>query len=724
MATPASAIRTETRKDCILALDAGGTMTDTILVLPDGSFRVGKSLTDRSDEARSYLESVADTAAAIGTSSHELHERAAVSIYAGTGMLNTVLTGTGRKAGLLVTRGFEDITIIEGGLTYLGQARAQALHNQLHEHTRPMIDRRHVHGVLERTCGGSYFMDKHIAPGEILIPFHAAHVEAAVHLLLDEGIEVIGILFTNSFINPHNELGAKAIAEQVIAARGMTVPVLTSSEVAPVLKENNRVKSLLLQCTAAESTRAALYDVQAAAQADGYAGQLLTLLSYGGAVNVSYPRLYETVISGPIGGMMGAQILSKVLNLDRVLCCDMGGTSFDVGLVLNQQIPIRKDPEFAGHRLALPMVALDSVGSGAGSTVWLDKYKRLRVGPQSAGAEVGFCYKYERLTITDVNVALGYVDPDYFLGGRVRLDYDRAVDALEREVAQPLGLDRYVAGSGVLEVVGTQMRDAAATMMLAKGYDPAEFTVLVYGGAGPVHMWDFTAALGVADIITVPYAAAFSAFGASCAEYMHRYHKGFVATIANDAAADTKARIGAQVTALFKEMERTATEEMRDEGADVSEIAFQYGIYARYIGQLESFDTPLTITNAAAAGDVDGLVAAFETMYTRIYPEGARFPEVGYAISELYIKALVGKAMPVVQRYALAGNTPPDSAYVHSRRVYHRGAFSSFKVWQMSELRAGNVINGPAIVRDPMTTLVVPPDHEIRFDEHLIIHYR
>lgn len=710
-------------RDCILALDAGGTMTDTILVLPDGSFRVGKSLTNRADEASSYLESVQDTADSLHTTSAELHARAAVSIYAGTGMLNTLLTGTGRRAGLIVTRGFEDITIIEGGLTYLGQAQNELLHNQLHEHTRPMIDCRLVRGVLERTCGGSYFMEKHIAPGEILIPLAENQVRRAVVELLDKGVEVIGILFTNSFINPLHEERAKAIAEEIVHDRALAVPIITSSEIAPVLKENNRVKSLLLQCTAAESTRSALKSVEAAAQQDGYGGQLLTLLSYGGAVNVSYPRLYETVISGPIGGMMGAQMLSRILNLDHVLCCDMGGTSFDVGLVLNNQMPIRKDPEFAGHRLALPMVALDSVGSGAGSAVSLDKYKRLRVGPESAGADVGRCYTYDRLTITDVNVAMGYVDPDYFLGGKVKLDRDAAVAALEETIARPLGLDIYAAGRGILEVVGTQMRDAAATMMRAKGYDPADFTVLVYGGAGPVHLWDFTDGLGVADIITVPFAAAFSAFGASCAEYMHRYHRGYVAAVHNDADADYKAHIGREIEALFMDMEDAARAELAAEGADTRGMKFRYGIYARYIGQLESFDTPLDIGHAGESRDLDRLIAAFERMYTQIYPEGARFPEVGYAVSELYIKAVVPKAMPTIRRHVPAGTSPSDSAYVHARRVSHKGSFHDFKVWQMAELEAGNVVAGPSIIRDPMTTFVVPPHRRVRLDEYRILHY-
>lgn len=712
------------RKDFILALDAGGTMTDTILVLPDGTFKVGKSLTNRDNEPLSYLESVADAAQSIGLSSAEVHRRTSLSIYAGTGMLNTLLTGTGRKAGLLVTRGFEDITTIEGGLTYLGQAQHEMLHNQLHTHTRPMIDPLNVLGISERICVGSYFMEKHLPPGEILIPLHEEQVRAAVGRLLDRGVEIIGILFIGSFINPRHERLAKAIAESVTETRGCAVPIVCSHEVAPVLKENNRMKSLLLQITAAEHTRSVLKQVEGAAQADGYGGQLLTLLSYGGAVNVSYSRLYETVISGPIGGLMGAQIISQKLRIRNMVCSDMGGTSFDVGLVVNHQIPIRKDPDFAGHRLALPMVALDSVGAGAGSAVWLDRYKRLHVGPESAGARVGMCYKYDKLTVTDVNVAMGYVDPDYFLGGKIRLDRERAVAALEAQIAQPLGLDLHAAGHGILAVINTNMREAVLTMMLAKGYDPAEFTVLCYGGAGPVHMWGYTEGLNVADVITVPYAAAFSAFGAACAEYMHRYHRGYIAAIPNEAAPDYKRKVGTEVDALFRSLEDTARVELEAEGADISRVSFKYGIYARYIGQLESFDTPLDFGQVMAPEDVDRLIAAFEAMYTKIYPEGARFPEVGYAISEVYVKAMVPKAMPVMQRHPVRAAQPGESAYVGSRTVYHKCEPFEFKVWQMSELAAGNRVEGPAIIRDPMTTVVIPPQKCIEIDEFMVLHYR
>lgn len=711
-------------KNYILALDAGGTMTDTILVKPGGDFTIGKSLTNRDDEASSYLESVEDAANNLGLKSTDVHSQASVAIYAGTGMLNTLLTGTGRKVGLLVTRGFEHASLMEGGLTYLGQTQAEILHQQLHEHTRPMVDPRNVVGISERICGGSYFMQSHMGAGEVMIPVNEAHVRKGVEQLLASDVDVIGILFLNSYANPENENTARQIAEAIVEKSGRKVPVVTSADVAPVSRENNRLKSLLIQCFAAELTREALRGVESAAIKEGYDGRLLTLLSYGGAVNMDYPRLYETIISGPIGGLMGAQIFSEKLGIKNAITADMGGTSFDVGLIVNGMLGIRKDADFAGHRLALPMVAIDSGGSGAGSAIEVDAYKRLRVGPESAGADVGICYKYDRLTVTDVNVALGYVDPNYFLGGKISLDKDRALSELERVIAKPLGLDVYEAGSGVLEVINTQMRDLASTMITSKGYNPRDFTMLCYGGAGPVHMWGYSDGIDLANVITFPWAAGFSAFGAACAEYMHRYHRSFVGTVPNGMEDAAKTDMAKQLDAAWRGLEKAAKDEMVQEGVDPKQISFRYGVYARYLGQLESFDTPLDFGVLKSAADLDRIIAAFEDMYTKIYPEGARFQDAGYSITELYIQAVAPKPQPAILEHPMSEAKPSSAAYVETRKVFHKGVWQDFQVWQMEELAAGNVVEGPAIIRDPMTTVVIPPGKRIEFDKYRVLHYR
>ena len=708
----------------IIAIDAGGTMTDCVLFSEDGSFSVGKSLTNREDESASYLEAVGDAAGYSGITTTEAHNEASVCLYTGTSILNTILTGTGSKVGLIVTRGFENILVTEGGLTWIGESQEHILHQQLRRHTTPLVDPRMVIGVSERIVGPNLYPGRKLVMGEVAIPLNRAEVKAATERLLAAGAEVIGILFLNCYINPVHEFEAKAIVEEVAHAKKHDIPVITSYEVAPVMKEHNRVKSLVFQAYAAEKVRHALTEVEGAARAEGFAGRLLTLLSYGGAVGVDYPRLYETVISGPIGGITGAQVVAKTLDIRNVVTADLGGTSFDVGLLIDQMIQVRRHADFARHRLATSMVAIDAIGAGAGSEISVDEYKRIHVGPRSAGQKIGVCYEHPELTITDINVALGYVDPEYFLGGKVKLDREAVLDALKKRVAEPLGMDVYAAGEGVLAVAHAQMRDHLKTMLMSKGYDPTEFTIICYGGAGPVHMNGFTEGMGLAEVLTVPWAAGFSAYGAGCAEYYHRYEKSHPEAIPLSLSDERKLEIGQGIDKAWRELEEKAREELAAENVDLSGLFFRYGVFARYAGQLESFDTPLDFGKVTSAADVDRIVSGFEKVYTEMYPVGARFPEGGYAVSEVYLHAVVPKPSPRLEEHPLRDERPDEAAHVGTREVFREGKWHTFDVWQMDELGAGNVVRGPSIIRDPMTTVIIPPDFEVAFDKWLVMHYQ
>ena len=709
--------------DLMIAIDAGGTMTDCVLVSDDGTFTVGKALTNREDEAKSYLESVDDAAGYLGLGSSEVHQRTSTSLYTGTGILNTILTRSGSRVGLIVTRGFEHILTMEGCLTWLGEPQEHMLHQQLRRHTPTLVEPDMVLGASERIAGGNMF-PRSPASGQVVLPLSRREVAAAAEQLLDAGAEVIGILFLNSFVNSIHEEQARTVVEEVIARRAAKATVVISSDVAPVIKENNRAKSLVFQAYAAEEARVQLRGIAEVAKADGYRGRLLTLLSYGGAVDIDYPRLYETVISGPIGGLTGAQVIAKTVGLQNVVTADMGGTSFDVGVLVDHIIQVRKTADFAGHRLATAMAALDSIGSGAGSVVSVDEYKRVHLGPASAGYKIGVCYEYPDLTITDINVALGYVDPDYFLGGKIKLNRERALEELEKRVAQPLGLDVFAAGAGIIEVAHSQMRDMLRTMLLAKGYNPANFAALCYGGAGPVHMWGFTEGIGLAAVMTVPWAAGFSAYGAACAEYFHRYEMSCTVLLPRGLGDDEKVVAGQQIRAAWRGLEERALAELGAGDGDVSQVIFRYGVFARYIGQLESFDTPLNFADMETAADVDRLIMAFEKIYTEIYPVGARFPEGGYAVTEVYLHAVVPKGRPMLEEHPLAGEKPAASAHVGSRQIYHDGESRPFDVWQMEGLQAGNVVRGPCVIQDPMTTVVTPPGYEIAFDQWRIMHHR
>lgn len=708
----------------LLALDAGGTMTDTFLMDGEGNFVVGKALTDREDESRSYLESVEDAAVFRGISLQECHQRALSSIYAGTGMLNLLLTRGGRKVGILTTRGNEHIGWIERGLTWLELPAEDVMHQVLHEHPPALVEPRLIKGATERIGGGSYYGKSHLPPGEVLVPLREEDVRAAVRELLAEGVEVIGILFLYSYLNPAHEQRAAELAREEIRKAGREIPVILSYDVSPVIKENQRFKSLLLECYAAEPTRKQLERVESAARAQGYPYSLMTLLSYGGVVSIRHPRLYETVISGPIGGLMGGKAIAELIGRQNLICCDMGGTSFDVGLIVQGKIGIHKEPDFAGHRLALPMVSIDSIGAGAGMAIHLDEqFQRITLGPESAGAEVGLCYQYPLPTVSDINLILGYLNEEYFLGGKVKLDKPRALEGVEKRLARPLGMDVYQLGNQILELLHSQMKDVIYAKLLSRGYNPAEYALLVYGGSGPMHLWGISEGLGFGEVLTLPWAAAFSAFGIAASEYLHRYHKGVVCLYDPAMDAPTKLEASRPLNQGWRELEEKARADFGEEGISPERVAFRYGVYARYLGQIESFEVPLSLGRVERPEEMDRVIAEFEAAYAAVYPKAARYPQSGYFISEVFLEAVAERTRPHIPRYPLSSPSPKEG-YKGRRRVYHAGRWETFELWEMDRLAAGNEIQGPAIVEHPMTTLVVPPGRRAAFDEHRLIWYR
>ncbi|MBI4695886.1 MAG: hydantoinase/oxoprolinase family protein [Gammaproteobacteria bacterium] len=707
----------------MIAIDAGGTMTDAYLTDEHGNFAVGKALTNRAAEHESYLEAVDDAAKVWGLDGATVHQRSILSVYTGTAMLNAMLMHKGKRVGMLVTRGFEHSTIQERGLTYLGQSYHEILHQRLHEHTPPLMDPRHVRGITERIESGSYYG---LSPaGGVLVPLNEADVRRETAFLLDEGVEAIGIVFLFSYLNPAHERRAAEIAREVIAAQGRDIRVITSADLIPVIKENQRLKSVLIEAYTADEARKQLGAVECAARDAGYKSRLLTVTSYGSVVSIDTPRLYETIISGPVGGLMGGKRIADLKGLDSVVCCDMGGTSFDVGLIVGGGIGIVHEPDFAGHRLALPMVALDSIGAGAGSVIHVDPVtKNIELGPDSAGARVGVCYKHPEITVSDLDVALGYLNPDYFLGGKITLDRERALSILEERLAKPLGQDLFVAAEGVLEVMHTRMKELVYSMLLARGYEPSSYTLFMYGGGGPLHLWGVTEGIPLAGVATFPWAAAFSAFGATAAEYSHRYQAGASLVIPLKPNAEERANAAGHFNRVFADLETQAYRELAAEGFGREQVRFSYGMQARYLGLLESLGVSLPMGRIDDAGDLERAIQAFEDQYEKVYARGAKYREAGYFISEFFVEAFAEKPKPALPVQPLAAPEPAAAAYKTRRKVFHRRRWIDFEILEMAHLKPGNRVPGPAIIEDPMTTLVIPPGKAVEFDAHGLIWYR
>jgi acetone carboxylase beta subunit len=714
-----------TEKRYLLALDAGGTMTDTFLVDEAGNFVLGKYLTNKENEAVSYLGSVADAASYLGTSSTDIHKRAVSCTYTGTTMLNILLTRRGSKVGLLITRGFAHLPILERALTWLGQEFEDVLHQQLHEHTPWIVQPEHIKEVTERISCGSFYMEHHYKPGQLVIDLVEEDVVRGVNELLDEGVEAIGILTLASYANPEHEMRIAEIARDIVKKRDLNVLVVASHEICPVMNETDRLKTLLLQCYVAEVGRRQLFAVEEAAKKDGYRQELLTLLAYGAAANIRYPKLVEGIVSGPVGGLLGGKVIADLLGQPNVICCDLGGTTFDAGLIAAGLMPVKKQPDFAGHQLRLPMVSIDSIGAGTGTVIHVDEAtRRITLGPESAGSAVGTSYVYPDITIGDIDVALGYLNPDYFLGGKVKLNKQRALEMLQERLAKPLGQDLYDISSKVLDLLHSEMCDHISAMMLSKGLNPAEFTLMAYGGSGPLHLWGLERGLTLGGVMMVPWAAAFSAFGCAAAEYFHRYEKAVTFFEAPEMEEGARVYMGMVLSEVWQELEERAYEEMEAEGIPREQVRFRHWISARYIGQLTTWEAPVEKGRVENLEDFYRVIDSFEKVYTTIYPVAARFPDTGYQITEVSVEAIADKIRPVIPKYALSDKKPPKEAYKGQRDAYMDGKWLPFTLWEMDLLEAGNRVDGPAIIEHTMTTLVIPPENYVEFDEHKFIWYR
>jgi len=709
----------------IVAEDAGGSMTDCFLVDTDGKFSTGKFITHPEAESISYLGALRDASSRWEMTSEQIHQKAISCTYTGTSMINILLTQSGADVGLLITRGFAHLPIIERGLTWIGQTYEDILHQQLHEHTPWLVQPRNIKEVTERISVGSYYMVHHSMPGTIIIPMVEEEVVQGVNEMLDNGVEIIGCMCIGCFANPVHENRMKEIALELVAQRGLEIPVITSNEMCSVPNETERLKTLLIQCYIQETARKALIAVEDAASKEGYQRELMTLLGYGAAATVRYPKLAEAVASGPTGGLLGGKFLSDFLDRPNMVCWDLGCTTCDIGLIAGGLLPVNKSPEFAGHKVRMPMIAIDCLGAGCSHVVHADPVNgRITIGPDSVKADLGTLYASDEITIGDIDMTLRYLDPEYYLGGTIQVNRDRAQAELTKRVAEPLGQDVFDISLKILDLLHAKVADHMNGVLLSKGLNPAEFTLLVYGAAGPLHLWGLDRIINFEEVIVVPWAAVFSSFGVAAADYFHRYDKAVTFFLTPDMTDDIKLMQGGVLSGVWAELEERGHQELEAEGFSRDKVYFRHGISCRYVGQLSNWEVPVEVGRVNTMEDMDKVIGAFEQNYTTIYPAGARFPEAGYQITEIYVEAAVDKPKPVITAYPLQGAEPPQEAHKGQREAFLDDQWITFNIYEQDLLDAGNRIDGPAIIEHTQTTFLIPPQNYVELDQYKFMHYK
>ncbi|EMG84651.1 hydantoinase/oxoprolinase [Helicobacter pylori GAM245Ai] len=703
----------------VMGIDAGGTMTDTFFVKENGSFVVGKAQSNPEDESLAIYNSSQDALLHWKSDVNKVYPELVTCVYSGTAMLNRVVQRRGMEVGLICNKGFEQMHSMGRALqSYLGYALEERLHINTHKYDDPLIPLKRIRGITERTD----------VKGQVVIPVRQEEVKIAVKELLEAGAKAIVICLLQSHKNAESERIVRDIALKELEKLGKSIPVFASVDYYPQRKESHRMNTTILEAYAAEPSRQTLSKVSNRFKEHGAKFDLRVMATHGGTISWKAKELARTIVSGPIGGVIGSKLLGETLGYDNIACSDIGGTSFDMALIVKSNFNIASDPDMARLVLSLPLVAMDSVGAGAGSFVRIDPHSRsVKLGPDSAGYRVGTCWKdsgLDTVSVTDCHIVLGYLNPDNFLGGLIKLDANRAKKHIKEQIADPLGISVEDAAAGVIELLDLELKEYLRSNISAKGYSPSDFACFSYGGAGPVHTYGYTEGLGFKDVVVPAWAAGFSAFGCACADFEYRYDKSVDIAIPQYSSDESKIEACKIIQDAWDELTLKVIEEFKINGFSEKDVILRPGYRMQYMGQLNDLEITSPVSKAASVADWEEIVKEYEKTYARVYSESACSPELGFSVTGVIMRGVVATQKPVIPVEKEHGATPPKEAKVGVRKFYRHKQWVDADVWHMEKLLPGNEVIGPAIVEADSTTFVIPKGFATRLDKHRLFHLK
>jgi N-methylhydantoinase A len=683
----------------LIGVDIGGTFTDAVAVdLSSARSAIAKARSTEEDLANGVWEALGQLASSFGITVEDLMSGTTKFAHGTTQTSNVMFTWTGAKTGLITTAGFADeILIMRARGRVAGLSLAERRHFRATEKPHKIVPRWLIEEVAER-------VDHH---GNVLAPLTEAAAVQAVERLRDKGVTSIAISLLWAHQNPAHEL----MLEDVIRRDAPDVYVVSSHRVAPVSGEYERTATAAVDAYVGPTVTRYIERLSGQLKERGLREPLLILQASGGVVDAEHSIPVRTIESGPAAGMVAAQAISRELNMNRVIATDVGGTTFKVSLVVDGELTRARETVINQYAILVPMVDVVSIGSGGGSIAWVDE-TRLRVGPQSAGANPGpACYGWggEEPTVTDADAVLGFLDPDHFLGGRLQLRRDLAEAAIKRTVADKLfDGDVVRAAAGIRTVVDSQMAGLVRKMTIERGYDPRDFTMIAYGGAGPLHAAGYGRALGVRRIVIPASATVYSAYGAAVSDIHHSLERSVVGT-----PSDVDL-----VESTYAQLEREGRELLRQQRVADADVSITRWADMRYERQLH--DVRVRITDASEAA----MCAAFEEQYTTLYGPEAALPGAGIRLLRLGVEAIGRMEKPVLKTL----NDSEGSLAAAQRSVRpvfwpDEGRFWDTAVYDAARLPILTEIDGPALLDQPGTTVAVPPDAKVRIEPtgHIVV---
>lgn len=701
-------------------------MSDTFTIDENGIFVVGKAQTTPENESDGILNSIKDALEQWDTSIELSGHSIEALVYSGTAMVNRLLERQGNSnIGVIINAGFEDLLRLGRALQcWIWLDYGGRLHAREHEHPKPLIPRKQIKGVRGRI---NFW-------GDELVPLYRDDVKKVVEELLDMGVDSICVCLLCSYMNMSHELQVKMIAEQIMKEKGKEIPIILSSEHNPVRGETPRLNALIIEQYAAEPSRKQLIGIAEQMKGKGIPAPLRILTTYGGTISPHHKTLIPTMVSGPVGGLIGAQFIADKYGIKNLVSSDVGGTSFDVGLVMERYVPTKWESSLGRFILNIPAIALDSIGAGTGMYVRYNEISgRLEFGPESAGYKIGVCYEesgVETVTMTDCSLILGYLNPDYFLGGKVPLNKNRAYKYIEEQIAEPLKSDPYKTARGALDLIEIDMNNHLNGMIQGLGFRPENYTLISFGGAGPLHIAGYSRGLKFQNILIPEWAPAFSAFGCACADHSYRHEKTVDLIIPPDGSMI--GFVASILSSTWKELRNNISKEFEAEGRDPNEMIFRPSLRLQYFGMLDDLEVQspteeLTIDYSAELERYDSpelgvITQRYDDLFEQIFKRGTKSPELGYHITKCIGTGIVPVPKPKLPEHELSGEKPNDNASKGNRDIFWDSKWHDASLWEMSLLNSGNVLQGPAVIEAPATTLVVPPGYRVKLDKHRIFH--
>jgi len=674
-----------------IGIDVGGTFTDIVLIDDKGKkIHYTKVLTVPKNPAQGVLNGIDKMLRMANANMADLDYM--VHGHGTTIGTNALIERKGAKTGLITTAGFRDVLEI---------ARIERPDEGLYDLTvdtpEPLVPR-YLRVEVDERVG---------AHGEVVHELDEASVVRAAKYLKEQGAETIAVCLLFSFLNPKHEQRVKEICREIYPEAFVSI----SSEICPEFREFERTSTTVINAYLQPIVERYIRNLTAMLNEKYGKVEVRIMQASGGAMSAETARDHAVNIvnSGPAGGAVAGAFIGTLLGDKQLMTVDMGGTSFDIGLIIDGVPRVSSEGKFEGYPVKIPAVDVHALGAGGGSIAWIDKGGALNMGPQSAAADPGpACYGLggDLPVVTDANLVLGRLNPDYFLGGEMKLYPDKARAAIEKHIARPMKMSVEDAAYGMIRVVNANMVKGMAGSSIEKGFDPREFTLVAFGGAGPLHACELAKEIGMKKVVIPLYPGALSAFGLVTSDIRHDY----VQTIAKSAASVEPD----DLLRAYAAMEEKAQAQLREEKIVDGDVEIQWTADLRYAGQAYELNVPVTRNHKLTRQDIDATVARFHALHQKVY----EYSSTTEPVDVINVRLIgIGPVPDVKLPKRKRGVASPRAALKGKHPVYYEGrGYINVPVYERDLLQPGNLIKGPCMIEEIISSTVVIPGAIARVD--------